>query len=52
MDRGWGTLAAGKDADCVVFPATTDDPLREVLERRILPLAVWADGREVVRVAR
>ena len=52
MERGWGTLAAGKNADCVVFPATTDDPLREILQRQVLPLAVWADGREVVTAAR
>ena len=52
MEGGWGTLAAGKNADCVIFPASTDDPLREVLERPVLPLAVWADGRDVVRAAR
>jgi cytosine/adenosine deaminase-related metal-dependent hydrolase len=52
MERGWGSLAVGKDADCVVFPATTHDPLREILERQVLPLAVWADGLEVVKAAR
>jgi len=52
MERGWGSLAAGKDADCVVFPATTDDPLREILDRPVLPLAVWADGRKVFTAAR
>ena len=52
MSSGWGTLAKGKFADCVVFPATTDDPLREVLEKDVLALAVWADGREVFTAAR
>jgi cytosine/adenosine deaminase-related metal-dependent hydrolase len=44
MRRGWGTLEPGKAADCVVFPATTDDPLREILENDVPPLAVWAAG--------
>ena len=52
MSAGWGTLTPGRFADCVVFPATTKDPLREVLEKDVLPLAVWADGREVLTAAR
>jgi cytosine/adenosine deaminase-related metal-dependent hydrolase len=44
MRRGWGTLEPGKQADCVVFPAKTGDPLREVLENDALPLAVWTAG--------
>jgi cytosine/adenosine deaminase-related metal-dependent hydrolase len=52
MSVGWGTLAPGKFVDCVVFPAATDDPLREVLQTDALPLAVWADGQEVFTAAR
>jgi cytosine/adenosine deaminase-related metal-dependent hydrolase len=52
MSVGWGTLTPGKFADCVALPATTEDPLREILEGSVLPLAVWADGREVLTGAR
>jgi cytosine/adenosine deaminase-related metal-dependent hydrolase len=39
-----GKLAAGLAADLVVFPATSDDPLREILENDAEPIAVWIDG--------
>lgn len=52
MEATAGSLAAGKAADCVVFPTTTDDPLREVLENAALPLAVWANGEAVFTAAR
>ena len=34
-----GSLTAGKLADFVVFPASTDDPLKEILEEKVLPIA-------------
>jgi cytosine/adenosine deaminase-related metal-dependent hydrolase len=40
-----GSLAATKDADIVVFPVKTDDPLAEVLETDVLPSHVWAAGQ-------
>ena len=52
--RALGLLGNGpmvetaSSGSCVVFPAKTDDPLREVLETDVLPLAVWAKGLQAV----
>ena len=46
MDSLVGTLAPGKSADLVVFPTSTDDPLREVLESGVLPALVFASGAQ------
>ncbi len=45
VDASAGTLTAGKAADIVAFPATTDAPLAEVLDSAVLPAALWIDGR-------
>jgi cytosine/adenosine deaminase-related metal-dependent hydrolase len=39
-----GSLSATKDADLVVLPANSSDPLAEVLERGVLPTQVWVAG--------
>lgn len=47
---GWadeiGDLSTGKWADVVQFAVETPDPLREILERDVLPERVWIGGRE------
>jgi cytosine/adenosine deaminase-related metal-dependent hydrolase len=43
---GIGSLAIGNAADVVVFPVTGDDPLREILENRVLPTSVWIGATE------
>ncbi len=42
-----GSLSVGHRADLVVFPTTGDDPLREIIERSVLPRQVWVAGRVV-----
>lgn len=44
-----GSLTPAKDADLIVFPVTTNDPLEELLERDVLPNQVWAAGHCVWR---
>ena len=47
MESEVGTLSPGKAADCVVFPARSSDPLREVLETDANPAEVWVAGTRV-----
>jgi cytosine/adenosine deaminase-related metal-dependent hydrolase len=42
-----GAIQVGAWADFTVFPCGTDDPLREILERDILPSNVWIGGRKL-----
>ena len=44
MEHLVGTLAAGKAADIVLFPAAGDDPLAEILDQGKLPTEVWIGG--------
>ena len=44
-NRNIGILRPGYAADFVLFPANSDDPLTEILERRVLPAEVWIDGK-------
>jgi cytosine/adenosine deaminase-related metal-dependent hydrolase len=39
-----GSISTGKQADFVVFPARSQDPLRAILESDIRPEAVWIAG--------
>ena len=40
-----GSLQPGKLADAVIFPVTSNDPLREILESPLQPKEVWLDGQ-------
>lgn len=42
-----GSIAAGKNADLVAFPTITNFPLREILEKPILPTARWIAGKRI-----
>jgi len=42
-----GEILQGGSADVVVFPAARKDPLKDVLETSVLPLAVWVEGRPI-----
>lgn len=42
-----GSIAPGKNADLVAFPATGDRPLQEILETPVLPIATWIAGRRI-----
>jgi cytosine/adenosine deaminase-related metal-dependent hydrolase len=42
-----GAIGAGCRADFAVFSCTSDDPLREILERDILPSGVWIGGKKL-----
>ena len=42
-----GTLSVAHHADLVAFPVSTDDPLTELLERPVLPVATWVGGKRV-----
>jgi cytosine/adenosine deaminase-related metal-dependent hydrolase len=42
-----GSLTPGLAADVVAFPATTNDPLAEILQNNALPSHVWIAGRTV-----
>lgn len=42
-----GSLTPGKSADFAIFPATTADPLTEILETPALPTEVWTAGGPV-----
>ena len=44
LSDGCGILAKDSFADIVAFSTTSDDPLTEILENPILPLATWAAG--------
>lgn len=39
-----GKLVVGLAADLAIFPVTSNDPLREILENDAKPIAVWIDG--------
>jgi cytosine/adenosine deaminase-related metal-dependent hydrolase len=41
-----GAIRAGNFADLVAFPVQSDDPLAEILDRPMLPSAVWCEGRK------
>ena len=51
---GWGKaigrLVPGALADCVVYPTTTGDALREIIANRAAPLRTVVAGRDVYRV--
>jgi aminodeoxyfutalosine deaminase len=40
-----GVIRLGVSADLVAFPCASPDPLRDILERRVHPVAVWIAGR-------
>jgi cytosine/adenosine deaminase-related metal-dependent hydrolase len=42
-----GVIRTGCGADFVAFACRSDDPLREILERDILPSGVWVGGRKL-----
>ena len=42
-----GSLQPWKLADAVIFPAISDDPLREILESPLEPTEVWLDGQRI-----
>ena len=42
-----GSLTPGKAADVVVFPATGDDPLTQILETRVTPIGVVVGGTDM-----
>jgi len=44
-----GSLRPGKLADAVIFAASGDDPLREILEAPLEPTEVWLDGQRINR---
>jgi cytosine/adenosine deaminase-related metal-dependent hydrolase len=46
-----GVIRAGDPADLVAFECKTEDPLREILEDNILPVAVWPEGNPVTPAA-
>ena len=50
LERQIGSLEPGKAADLAVFPcaAETVDPIDELIDRALLPVAVWVAGRQVV----
>jgi cytosine/adenosine deaminase-related metal-dependent hydrolase len=39
-----GAIRPGMSPDFTIFPATTGDPLREILEHPVLPIQVWIGG--------
>jgi cytosine/adenosine deaminase-related metal-dependent hydrolase len=45
QSRHAGSISPDKDADLAAFPATSDDPLAEVLETSTLPTQVWVAGQ-------
>jgi hypothetical protein len=49
---GGPVMRTASGGSCVVYPVKTNDPLREVLENNVSPLAVWAAGREAFSAAR
>ena len=44
---GGGTFAPGSTADFVCWPTTAADPLRDVLQRDVIPTAVYVAGEAV-----
>jgi len=42
-----GSIQPGHRTDFTAFPCKTNDPLREILERDILPSGVWINGRRI-----
>lgn len=42
-----GSLAAGKRADFVVFPARSENPLETILDSDALPTSLWIEGVQV-----
>jgi cytosine/adenosine deaminase-related metal-dependent hydrolase len=51
MEQRCGRLLPGMLADLCVFAVTSDDPLREILERDALPREVWIGGKQVYAAA-
>jgi cytosine/adenosine deaminase-related metal-dependent hydrolase len=47
QDRLAGSLEPGKFADFVIFDATTDSPLNELLESKKLPRETWIAGARI-----
>lgn len=45
MQASIGRLAPGYHADFCVFPVSSNDPLREILESSVLPTAIYISGR-------
>jgi len=46
MTRATPLPESAPGGSCVVFPTTTDDPLREILETDVVPVSVWVNGEE------
>ncbi|HEX4055006.1 MAG TPA: amidohydrolase family protein [Tepidisphaeraceae bacterium] len=47
---GWnrtGAIRAGDPADFVAFGCATADPLREILDREVLPTSIWIGGKRI-----
>jgi aminodeoxyfutalosine deaminase len=42
-----GIIRPGVAADLVAFPCESGDPLREILEQQVLPIATWAEGKMI-----
>jgi cytosine/adenosine deaminase-related metal-dependent hydrolase len=42
-----GAIRPGTAADLIAFPCAGADPLREILDRQVLPSAVWIEGRRI-----
>jgi cytosine/adenosine deaminase-related metal-dependent hydrolase len=42
-----GSIRVGDSADLVAFACSTADPLREILERPVVPNSVWIQGNRV-----
>lgn len=42
-----GVIRSGVSADLVAFPCATSDPLREILNRQVLPSSIWIEGKRI-----
>jgi len=51
-DQVIGSITPGKAADFAVFQTTSDQPLENLLERRVQPREVWMDGRLIAGSSR
>jgi len=45
-----GAIRVGDFADLVGFACSTADPLREILERPVIPNSVWIEGNRLTRI--